>query len=122
MAETVDRTVGVMRERIRMSILMDAYGNLLTDKQKNIMDLYYNCDLSLGEIAEHTDTTRQAVYDIIRRCHKILFQYEEKLSLAKQKMKLEEVKKNILRDLDLLENSSNEELVNNMKRYIVDNI
>ncbi len=37
-------------------------------------------------------------------------------------MKLEEVKKNILRDLDLLENSSNEELVNNMKRYIVDNI
>jgi predicted DNA-binding protein YlxM (UPF0122 family) len=121
-AETVDRTVGVMRERIRMSILMDAYGNLLTDKQKNIMDLYYNCDLSLGEIAEHTDTTRQAVYDIIRRCHKILFQYEEKLSLAKQKMKLEEVKKNILRDLDLLENSSNEELVNNMKRYIVDNI
>ncbi len=122
MAETVDHTVGVMRERIRMSILMDAYGNLLTDKQKNIMDLYYNCDLSLGEIAEHTDTTRQAVYDIIRRCHKILFQYEEKLSLAKQKMKLEEVKKNILRDLDLLENSSNEELVNNMKRYIVDNI
>ncbi len=118
----MDRTVGVMRERIRMSILMDAYGNLLTDKQKNIMDLYYNCDLSLGEIAEHTDTTRQAVYDIIRRCHKILFQYEEKLSLAKQKMKLEEVKKNILRDLDLLENSSNGELVNNMKRYIVDNI
>lgn len=121
-AETVDRTVGVMKERIQISILMDVYGNLLTDKQKNIMDLYYNCDLSLGEIAEHTDTTRQAVYDIIRRCHKILFQYEEKLSLANQKTKLEKVKKNILQNLDLLENSDNKELVNNMKKYIVDNI
>lgn len=111
-----------MEKRVQLSILLDIYGKLLTDKQRNIMDLYYNLDLSLAEIAEHTDTSRQAVYDIIRRCNRLLVQYEKKLGLMDGRLKLKEKMDDIFRMLDSIENAENKVKIDNIKKYIVDNI
>ncbi|NPV25889.1 MAG: putative DNA-binding protein [Firmicutes bacterium] len=70
-----------MEKVSRMALLQDFYGQLLTDKQRQVMELYYDHDLSLGEIAEEYGTSRQAVYDLIRRAEKTLEEYEAKLGL-----------------------------------------
>ena len=67
---------------LKMSLLFDFYGDILTDKQRDFFDLYYNRDLSLGEIAENTGITRQGVRDVIVRASQSLESMEEKLSLV----------------------------------------
>lgn len=67
-----------------MNMLFDFYGVLLTERQKDFMNLYYCQNLSLGEIAAEFNVTRQAVYDTLKRAEQILSQYEEKLGLVKK--------------------------------------
>ncbi len=73
-----------MSKNLQNSVLLDLYGCLLTDKQNEIMDLYYNDDLSLGEIAAQLDISRQGVHDAIKKCETAMADYEEKLGLLKQ--------------------------------------
>lgn len=68
----------------RMAMLFDFYGDLLTERQKEFYDLYYNDDLSLAEIAENYDITRQGVRDIIVRAEKTLEDIEEKTGLIQR--------------------------------------
>lgn len=65
-----------------MCLLFDFYGDMLTEKQKELFDLYYNEDLSLSEISEHAGITRQGVRDGIVRAEHILREMEEKLGLV----------------------------------------
>ena len=60
------------------SMLLDFYGKLLTDKQREYYDLHYNEDLSLSEIAEQSGISRQGVWDIISRAEKTMMDMEEK--------------------------------------------
>lgn len=68
----------------RMAMLFDFYGDLLTPRQKEFYDLYYNDDLSLAEIAENYEITRQGVRDIIVRAEKTLEDIEEKTGLIRR--------------------------------------
>ena len=68
----------------RMAMLFDFYGDMLTDRQKEFYDLYYNEDLSLAEIAEDRDITRQGVRDAIKRAEQQLMEMEDRLGLAKR--------------------------------------
>lgn len=68
----------------RMAMLYDFYGDLLTPRQKEFYDLYYNDDLSLSEIAENYEITRQGVRDIIVRAERALEDIEEKTGLIKR--------------------------------------
>lgn len=72
-------------KNLGISVLLDHYGAMLTDKQRDVIDLYYNQDLSLAEIAEHEGISRQGVRDNIKRGEAFLLEMEEKLHLA-QKM------------------------------------
>ena len=62
-----------------MSLLFDFFGELLTEKQREYFDLYYNEDLSLTEIAEIANISRQGVRDIIHRAETILVETEKKM-------------------------------------------
>ena len=73
-----------MEEQVKISMLIQTYGKLLTEKQNQILNDYYNNDLSLSEIAENEEITRQAVRDIIKKGEKKLFEYEEKLLFMKR--------------------------------------
>ena len=68
----------------RMAMLYDFYGDLLTDRQKEFYDLYYNEDLSLAEIAENYGITRQGVRDVIVRAEAYLTEIEDKTGLVRR--------------------------------------
>ncbi|SHE60986.1 putative DNA-binding protein [Clostridium fallax] len=108
-----------MLDRFETILLMDYYSCLLTDKQLKIMNMYFNEDLSLAEISEITDTTRQAIHDLIKRCEKQLKVYEEKLQLL-QKNYIRNKRKEEL--LDSLENRFNldSKLLDNIEKSIDD--
>ena len=67
-----------------MTMLFDFFGDLLTDKQREYFDLYYNEDLSLSEIANNVGITRQGVRDIIVRAESTLLETEEKTGIVKR--------------------------------------
>ncbi|MDO7787191.1 YlxM family DNA-binding protein [Desulforamulus aquiferis] len=71
-----------MKEIHKINLLYDFYGSLLTERQQKFIELYYSDDLSLGEIAEQFEVTRQAVHDTLKRSEQTLENYEKKLGLV----------------------------------------
>ena len=88
-----------MEKNVKISMLNEIYGKLLTQKQNEILDDYYNQDLSLSEIAENNQITRQAVRDILQKAEKKLNEYEQKLMLLKKEEEQEKKIKKILAEL-----------------------
>ncbi|MDD6189737.1 MAG: YlxM family DNA-binding protein [Clostridiales bacterium] len=78
-----------MEKNVRMAILFDYYGAMLTEKQREYFDLYYGENLSLSEIAENDGISRQGVRDVIVRAEAILEDSEEKLGMIRQHQELE---------------------------------
>ena len=71
-----------MKDDLQFMRLLDAYSPLLTKTQQEITHLYFNCDLSLGEIAEQKGVSRQSVSDCLQKCRKQLEAYEAKLGFV----------------------------------------
>lgn len=107
-----------MDKNIELSILCDLYGKLLTEKQFEFLNDYYNNDLSLSEIAENNKITRQAVRDIIKKGEKKLFEYEEKLLFMKRMLKQEDMLKKILLELTKIQKDSSDKKVANILESI----
>ncbi|MBE7078998.1 MAG: hypothetical protein E7380_03985 [Clostridiales bacterium] len=72
-----------MKDDLQFLQLLDQYSPLLTKTQREIADLYFNYDLSLGEIAEEKGVSRQSVSDCLQKCRKQLESYEEKLGFVR---------------------------------------
>ena len=96
---------------VEQSMLYDFYGELLTEHQKNIYeDVVFN-DMSPSEIAREEGISRQGVRDLIKRCDKILRDYEDKLHLVERFMQTK-------KDVELIKKYSNECKVNNNLKEI----
>ena len=74
----------MFEKNLEIGYLLDFYGDILPERRRDILDLYYNDDLSLSEIAEQMGITRQAVRDSIKKTEQELFFYEEKLGLRRR--------------------------------------
>ena len=94
-----------MDEIYTISLLLDFYGQLITRRQFDILDLHYNSDYSLGEIAEELDISRQGVYDNIKRGKASLFDMEEKLGLVSRFGKQKEKASDIMQLLEAIDSS-----------------
>ena len=71
-----------MAKNMEIAFLVDFYGDMLTEKQRDMIELYYDDDLSLSEIAENEGITRQGVRDSIKRAESQLLEMEDRLGLA----------------------------------------
>ena len=80
-----------MSKNLEFSVLCDIYGNLLAEKQKTALELYYNEDLSLSEIAEHTGISRQGVREQIKHAEGQLAFFESALGLYEKSAKTEKI-------------------------------
>jgi hypothetical protein len=88
----------MVEKLVEVGILFDFYGKLLTEKQFNIIEMFYIEDLSLSEIGEEQNITRQGVFDTLKRAEEKLYQYEDTLGLAS---KFRESHKDIKKILNL---------------------
>lgn len=89
-----------MEKIVERGLLYDFYGELLTSHQRSIYEETVFQDMSLSEIADEFSISRQGVHDIIKRCDKLLNEYEEKLHLVEKFMKIQENAKAINLILD----------------------
>lgn len=71
-----------MAKNLEIAVLLDFYGEMLTEKQRSFLEYYYNDDLSLSEIAENEGITRQGVRDAIKRAEGQLFDMENRLGIV----------------------------------------
>ena len=112
-----------MEKKIEVSMLCQIYGKLLTEKQCEFIDDYYNNDLSLSEIAENNNITRQAVRDIIKKGENKLFEYEEKLLIMKKMLKQEKQIQEIIDELNKIKDTSSdkkvEKILSNVMKELV---
>lgn len=100
-----------MEKNVKVSILLQTYGNLLTENQVSVLNDYYNNDLSLSEIAENNNITRQAVRDNIKKGEQKLFEFEEKLGVMKKTMIQEQKISEILSKITTIEAKSSDKKV-----------
>ncbi len=112
-----------MEKKVKLGMLCDIYGKLLTKRQFNILNDYANCDLSLTEIAENNNITRQAVNDIVKKGENKLLEYEQKLGIMNKTIEQEKQIQIILSQLaKITDNSSDkkvEKILNSVRKELV---
>lgn len=112
-----------MEKKVQIGMLCDIYGKLLTKRQYNILNDYANGDLSLTEIAENNNITRQAVNDIVKKGENKLLEYEQKLGIMKKTINQEQTIQNVLSQISKITSDSSdkqiEKILNNVRKQLI---
>ena len=111
-----------MAKDMKLALLLDFYGGLLTEKQESVLDGYYNQDLSLAEIADEMGISRQGVMAFLRQGEKHLRGFEEKLGLAEKFSDISDILGSVQREIKDLEDTDRRdrilELINRISAVI----
>ena len=99
-------------------LLYDYYGKMLTEKQQEYIDMRYNQDLSLGEIAEIQGVSRQAVFDNLSRTEALLRRMEENIGCVKRDMQIRKAAREILEAAAVLDTSSDPNVLETARRIV----
>ena len=86
-----------VQKNLEISLLLDFYGDLLTEKQREVTEMYYNDDMSLSEIAEIVSITRQGVRDAIKRSEQVMTGFESKVGFCAKYLQMREGLDTIIR-------------------------
>ena len=105
-----------MNEILEQALLFDFYGELLTERQKEIYGQFIQEDLSLSEIASDAGISRQGVHDLIKRCNQTLKGYEDKLHLVEKFMTIRDKVQRIDELLDGYEADKAEEILGDIRK------
>ncbi len=109
----------MFEKNLNIGFLLDFYGDVLTDRRRDALDFYYNNDMSLSEIAEEMEISRQGVRDLIKKAEEELLFYEAKLGLAK---KFESAQKHASRALSLCEEGAEAAEIEKEIRLLLDSV
>lgn len=104
-----------MEKLVQVARLYDTYGLLLNEKQRDVINCYYNEDLSLSEIAQNNKKSKQAISDMIQRSVDKLFEFENELSLIKKK---NELQNDLFLLRELIESSNNDKAIEKLDEMI----
>ena len=99
-----------------ITLLFDTYGGMLTEKQQEYLDMRYNQDLSLGEIAQEQGVSRQAVFDNLTRTEALLRRMEENIGSVKRDMLMRQAVQEILEAATVLDASSDPAVLESSRR------
>ena len=112
-----------MEKNVEISMLCQIYGKVLTEKQYEVLNDYYNNDLSLSEIAENNNITRQAVRDIIKKSENKLYELEKNIGFMKKSLEEEKIVNEIINSLDelkkdLTSSKKSDKIINQIKKQL----
>lgn len=97
-------------DALEMTLLFDYYGELLTQRQRDCLDMRYNQDMSLGEIAQELGVSRQGVFDTLNRAETLLRNMEAKTGFLRRDEKVRSTAQQIIRAAEALSASKNPEV------------
>jgi len=103
-------------DAMEMVLLFDTYGSMLTEKQREYLDMRYNQDLSLSEIAQAQGVSRQAVFDNLTRTEALLRRMEENIGCVKRDMLIRSAVQELLDAASVLDTSSDPTVLNISQR------
>lgn len=112
----------MFEKNLNISLLLDFYGDILSDRQNEMLSMYYNEDCSLAEIANNFSISRQGVRSVLKKCETILLDMEEKLGLAERFKVMQTKSTEIASKLEIINNNINNEEISSQIDALIDEI
>ncbi len=112
----------MFEKNLNISLLLDFYGDILSERQREMLDMYYNEDCSLAEIADSFSISRQGVRSVLKKGETILIEMEEKLGLAARFIKMRDKSTEIASELDLINTKINNDDISSKIHSLIDEI